>query len=89
MLGAKTIVVHPAPCAKKGEEQKRFNLTRFRALAPVAREYGIRIAVENMWGYDNLANRFVPNVCSVSAELAEYIDDLMDEITAIKAELNG
>ncbi len=78
VLGAESIVVHPIACAGGGEAQKRFNFDYYRALAPVAKEYGIKIALENMWGLDKRRGYIVPNVCSFGADLAEYYDGLAD-----------
>ena len=78
VLGAKVIVVHPIAYTEQGEAQKAINFDFYRKLAPVAREYGIKIALENMWGYDGRRNYIVPNVCSFGADLAEYYDELND-----------
>ena len=78
VLGAKAIVVHPIAYTVGGEEQKRVNFEYYRALAPVAKEYGIKIALENMWGYDGRRGYIMPNVCSFGQDLAEYYDELAD-----------
>lgn len=76
VLGAKAIVVHPIAYVKPGEEQKKINFDFYRTLEPVALEYGIKIAIENMWGYDNRRNYIMPNVCSFGEDLVEYYDGL-------------
>ncbi len=76
VLGAKAIVVHPIAYVKQGEEQKKVNFEFYRSLEPVALEYGIKIALENMWGYDGRRNYIIPNVCSFGADLADYYDGL-------------
>ncbi len=76
VLGARSIVVHPIAYVKQGEEQKKINFEFYRTLEPVALEYGIKIAIENMWGYDGRRNYIIPNVCSFGADLAEYYDGL-------------
>ena len=76
VLGAKAIVVHPIAYVKQGEEQKEVNFEFYRSLEPVALEYGIKIALENMWGYDGRRNYIIPNVCSFGADLADYYDGL-------------
>ena len=75
-LGAEAIVVHPIAYVKQGEEQKKINFEFYRSLEPVALEYGIKIAIENMWGYDGRRNYIMPNVCSFGEDLAEYYDGL-------------
>ena len=76
LLGAKTIVVHPVyfPCSE--EEKMERNLAMYRALEPVALEYGIKVALENMWGRDPKRGYIIPNVCSLAKELAAYYDEL-------------
>lgn len=76
ILGAKAIVVHPIAYIKPGDEQKAFNFELYRSLEGVAREYGTKIALENMWGYDNRRGYILPNVCSFARDLCEYYDDL-------------
>ena len=76
VLGAKAIVVHPIAYVKQGEEQKKVNFEFYRSLEPVALDYGIKIALENMWGYDGRRNYIIPNVCSFGADLADYYDGL-------------
>lgn len=76
VLGADAIVVHPIAYVKQGEEQKKINFDFYRTLEPVAMEYGIKIALENMWGYDGRRNYIMPNVCSFGEDLAEYYDGL-------------
>lgn len=80
-LGAKAIVVHPIAYTVQGDAQKEVNYKMYRDLAPVARDYGIKIALENMWGYDKRRNYIIPNVCSYGKDLAEYYDDLNDPET--------
>ena len=46
ILGAPHIVVHPRWCA---EEMERYNVAYFKALEPVCREFGVRIAIENLF----------------------------------------
>ena len=47
ILGAKICVVHP--CNDYSPEQ---NLSFYKQLLPVAKEYNVKIATENMWNYD-------------------------------------
>lgn len=76
VLGARAIVVHPIAYTEQGEAQKKINFDFYRTLEPTAREYGIKIAIENMWGYDGRRGYIMPNVCSFGADLAEYYDGL-------------
>lgn len=76
ILGAKSIVIHPIAYIKPGNEQKAFNFEFYKNLESVAQEYNTRIALENMWGYDNRRGYIVPNVCSYAKDLCEYYDEL-------------
>ena len=76
VLGAKSIIVHPIAYSSDEKEQKAFNLEFYRNIEPVALEYGIKIALENMWGYDGRRGYIVPNVCSFGRDLCEYYDEL-------------
>ena len=78
MLGIKYLVIHPiAPVQKpKDADLKQFNIDFYRSLLPYAKEYGVTICLENMWGYDTRRKYIVPNVCSMGKDLAEYVDAL-------------
>ncbi|MGN1346906.1 MAG: sugar phosphate isomerase/epimerase family protein [Eubacteriales bacterium] len=76
ILGAKAIVVHPIAYIKPGDAQKAFNFELYRSLESVARDYGTKIALENMWGYDSRRGYIIPNVCSFARDLCEYYDEL-------------
>lgn len=76
MAGVKNIVVHPVVFP---ERQKENNIKMYNELLPYAKEAGVKIAVENMWGHDYRRNAIVPNVCSVASELADYYDALDPE----------
>lgn len=78
LLGADSIVVHPIAYTQQGDVQKEVNFKLYRSLAPIAKEYGIKIALENMWGRDSRRNYIVPNVCSFARDLCEYYDGLDD-----------
>jgi len=78
VLGADAIVVHPIAHPAGGEIQKEINFELYRRLAPVAAEYGVKIALENMWGRDKRRDYIVPNVCSLAKDLCEYYDELND-----------
>lgn len=75
ILDTKIIVVHPVQFST---DQKERNLELYRSLEPFAEEYGVKIALENMWGVKMVdGNRkIVPNVCSVAAEFNDYFDSL-------------
>ena len=75
-LDAKICVVHPVQFKENQFEQ---NMELYHKLEPYASDYGVKIAVENMWGRDNVANRIVSNVCSVADDFNRYVDALNPE----------
>lgn len=82
MLGIRVSVVHPTQ-TPKGIDQKEYNTEFYNRLIPYAKEYGVIIAIENMFTDSWLLRRKLPNVCSLGPEFAEYIDALDSEyITA-------
>lgn len=85
-LGAKNIVVHPMQHLKydnEGVPEKLFemNMEFYKKLIPYAEEYGINIAVENMW--QNIGKKITHSTCSKPDEFIKYIDTLnSDHIVA-------
>ncbi len=80
ILDAKICVVHPVQFSS---DQFERNMELYHSLEPYAKEYGVKIALENMWGWDNKLNRIVPNVCSVAEDFNRYVDALdSDNFTA-------
>ncbi|MBQ2841879.1 MAG: sugar phosphate isomerase/epimerase [Clostridia bacterium] len=76
MLDAKICVVHPCVFS---ENQFERNMEMYHSLEPYAKDYGIKIALENMWGWDDNIKRIVPNVCSVSEDFNRYVDAVNSE----------
>lgn len=82
LLGAKICIVHPiSPLEYFGHEQELFqrNMSMYRALLPYAKEYDVKIALENMWQIERKRKIIGPNVCSHAQEFARYLDALDDE----------
>lgn len=75
-LDAKICIVHPVQFSTNQFER---NMELYHSLEPYAADYGVKIAVENMWGWDNVAERIVPNVCSVAEDFNRYVDALNPE----------
>ncbi|MDP4133254.1 MAG: sugar phosphate isomerase/epimerase family protein [Bacillota bacterium] len=86
-LGIPYIVVHPIGAYPPNEDKKEFNLNFYKKLRPYAKEYGVRICIENMWGYDNKRGYIIPNICSTGAELADFYDSLDSECFAVCLDL--
>jgi len=73
MLDAKICVVHPVQFK---ENQFEKNMELYHKLEPYAADYGVKIALENMWGRNSELGRIVPNVCSVAEDFNRYVDSL-------------
>lgn len=82
-LGAKQVIVHPIwfKNATKAEQMER-NLALYEPYGKRAKECGVKIAIENMWGHHpDKDGRIVPNVCSDAKELCEYLAALGEGYT--------
>lgn len=81
ILGVKDVVVHPATYYRYfGVEDELFeiNMKTYRALAPIAKSFGVRIAIENMWTEDPDTKRITDCVCASPEEHIRYYDTLSD-----------
>ncbi|MBE6559687.1 MAG: sugar phosphate isomerase/epimerase [Ruminococcaceae bacterium] len=80
MLGAKAIVVHPKQHLDHWdhiEDHFRINMEFYRSLAPYAKQFGIKIALENMWRTRD--GKIVESTCSSAEEFNRYFDTLADD----------
>lgn len=80
-LGAKIIVVHPKQhlnYLENAEELFELNMEFYRRLLPYAKEYGIKIATENMFQWHRNASVCMDSTCSRPREFARYIDEIND-----------
>lgn len=80
LLGAKIIVVHPVQhlhYADEGAPERLFelNMEFYGKLIPYCREFGIRVAVENMWQYHPWP-KITHSTCSTPQEMNRYLDTL-------------
>ncbi|MBQ8510395.1 MAG: sugar phosphate isomerase/epimerase [Clostridia bacterium] len=81
VLGAHHAVVHP-PILRENRygclaaENKEVAMDFYGRLIPYLDEYGISIAVENMWNSDQVKKTICPTVCSSPYELNDYVDTL-------------
>ncbi len=76
ILGAKIIIVHPITLSGSPEDQKAKNIEFYNALLPYCKQFGVKIALENMWGRDKDTKAIIPAACSTAAEFVDYIDSL-------------
>ncbi len=82
ILGAQVAVVHPLHhYVYEGHADEIFerNMEYYRMLIPYAKEYGIKIGVENMWQVDARRKYIVHDTCSHISEFIRYIDTLDSE----------
>ena len=80
LLGAKAIVVHPVQhlhYADAGVPERLFemNMDFYGKLIPYCQEYGIQVAVENMWQYHPWP-KITHSTCSTPQEMNRYLDTL-------------
>ncbi len=81
LLGVKTIVVHPIQDGRfYGREQELFerSLEFYTSLAPLAKNNGIKIGIENMWRYHPVTGRIEDDTLANPLELAKMYDELSD-----------
>ena len=75
-LGSSVCVVHPVVFST---DQFEKNIEMYLSLEPYAKDYGVKIALENMWGWDNTDKKIIPNVCSTAEDFNRYVDALNPE----------
>ena len=75
-LNCPAVVVHPHKCRDK-EEEVAINLALYRRLMPFAKQYGVKICLENL--FQALNSRALEGVCSTPEEACWYIDKLNEE----------
>ncbi len=90
MMGAKIVVVHPLHDSAQvpgidfdyfahADEIKEINMKFYRALLPYAKEYGVKIALENMWRRHSKRGCIYDSACSRAKEFADWYDTLDDD----------
>lgn len=71
--GAKICVIHPDNY-KTPEE----NAEIYQEFLPFAKECGVKIATENMWGWDDAEDHAIPHACSTPESFCAHIDVIND-----------
>ncbi len=86
LLGIGDIVVHPIEnyANEPGDVSEKLfdmNMEYFSQFEPCCEEYGVRIAIENMWGRKKIGDEmvFTHSVCSTPEDLLRYIESLGSE----------
>ena len=78
------VVVHPLIMLdrlydRKYKENYEANLEYYGKMIPYLKESGVKIAIENMWHFDDEKNKIVDTVCSSPEEMLSLADDLGDD----------
>ncbi len=82
ILGAKIIVVHPKQhlCYPDyPDELFRLNVEFYKSLIPYCEKFGIKVACENMWQYNNGFKAPSDSTCSRAWEFNKYLDAINSE----------
>lgn len=69
-LGIKNIVVHPIHCFGHKVDEWQYNMDFYGSLLPYAKEFGIKMAIENMWRKDPNRGFIVASALGYGKELA-------------------
>lgn len=72
--GGKICVIHP-----DNNKSPRENAEMFNELLPFAKDYGVKIATENMWNWSALKNQSTPAACSTAESFNEHLDAVNDD----------
>lgn len=81
LLGIKNVVVHPRQNGRYyGREEELFekNVEFYTSLKPLAKKFGIKMAIENMWQRHPITQNICDDVCAPPEELARLYDTLND-----------
>lgn len=83
-LGIETVVVHPCQhltYVDEGNAERLFeyNMKFYRKLIPYAEEYGVKVALENMWQYMGKSTKIIKSTCATPDEFVRYMDELDNE----------
>lgn len=82
ILGAKIIVVHPKQhliYAEHPEELFEINVEFYKSLIPYCKKFGIKVACENMWQWNNGNKVPSDSTCSRAWEFCKYLDAIDSE----------
>ncbi len=74
------IVIHPIQNGRHyGNEKKLFDMSFdfYMSLAPIAKQYGVKIAIENMWQYHPATNYICDDTLAPPEELCAMYDKLL------------
>ncbi len=72
--GAEVCVIHPMNNGTPQENAEMYNL-----LLPTAKEFGVKIATENMWNWSKLLNHSKSAACSTPKSFNAHLDAVNDD----------
>ncbi len=81
LLGIPNIVIHPIQKGRYyGNEKTVFDMSVefYRSLAPIARKFGVKIAIENMWQRHPVTKHICDDTLASSKDLVAMYDTLAD-----------
>lgn len=81
-LGVQILVVHPVHYGDYhvfARQMHDMSMAYYRELIPYCREYGVRVALENMWQRNRYTRAIEADTCSNCHEFAAWIDELDSE----------
>lgn len=73
IAGGKICIIHPDNNSSAEENAKMYN-----ELLPYAKEYGVKIATENMWNWDDKLNQSSFAACATAEDFKKHIDIVND-----------
>lgn len=76
LLGAKHIIVHPICYGLPEKSAFELNMELYNNLLPYCKQYGIKVALENMWDWDRKRKHITHCTCSTGEKFAYYLDNL-------------
>lgn len=79
ILGVPNIVIHPTDYGVESQRNLELNVEFYNQFVPLCKQYGVKIAVENMFGHDRLRGWIAPNICSVGDEFRRMMEMLDPE----------
>lgn len=98
ILGCQYVVVHPrkyqnAKTVDEIEKQRRYNMNFYRELGKVAHQYGVKIAIENLFRYDDETHLPMETTFRSPYEMLKFLNELGDDFVACvdtgHANING
>lgn len=79
LLGGKSVIIHPAVFSRHKNDDSlclEMNMKLYRSLLPYAKEYDVKIALENMFNWYDGDLTASPATCSSPQEFVYYMDSL-------------